>query len=74
MEPNKFPHPIWHLVSTSNSVPTTDFTYGTPIEGMRPAVAGATPDPLAPGVKYRLLVQAGDLQIQHDFVPLARTR
>src|SRR2546425_1253317 len=23
---NKYPHPIWHLVSTSNSVPIKDFT------------------------------------------------
>jgi hypothetical protein len=74
METNKYPHPIWHLVSDSNSVPTTDFTYGVPIEGMHPDVAGATPDPLAPGVKYRLLIQAGALQLEHDFVPVARRR
>jgi hypothetical protein len=74
METNRYPHPIWHLVSKSNSVPTTDFAYGIPIVGMRPAVEGATPDPLQPGVKYRLLVQAGALKLEHDFVPGARTR
>ena len=41
IETNKFPHPIWHLLSESNSVPTKDFTYGASIQGMRPAVQGA---------------------------------
>ena len=40
---------------------------------MRPAVKGATPDPLEPGVKYRLLLQAGNLKAQDDFVPVPRT-
>ncbi len=74
IETNKYPHPIWHLVSESNSVPTADITYGVPIEGMRPAVQGATPDPLQPGVKYRLLLQASALKLEHDFMPVARTR
>ena len=74
METNKYPQPIWHLISDSNSVPTADLTYGVPIEGMRPAVQDAIPDPLQPGVKYRLLLQAGALKLEHDFVPVARTR
>ena len=74
IETNKYPHPIWHLISNSNSVPTADFAYGVPIEGMRPAVQDATPDPLQPGVKYRLLIEAGALKLEHDFVPVARTR
>ena len=73
-ETKKYPQPIWHLISDSNSVPTADVTYGVPIEGMRPAVQGATPDPLAPGVKYRLLIKAGGLKLEHDFVPVARPR
>ena len=72
IETNKYPHPIWHLVSKSNSVPVTDFTYGCSIGGMEPAVKGATPDPLEPGVKYRLLVEAGSLKLQHDFEPVGR--
>ena len=39
---------------------------------MRPAVKGATPDPLEPGVKYRLLIKAGALKLEHDFVPVAQ--
>ena len=74
IETNKYPHPIWYLISDSNSVPTADFTYGCSIGGMRPAVQGATPDPLEPGVAYRLLVEAGPLKLQHDFVPVARSR
>ena len=72
IETNKYPHPIWYLISDSNSVPVESFTYGTPIQGMRPAVPGATPDPLEPGVKYRLLIEAGALKLQDDFEPVAR--
>jgi hypothetical protein len=67
IETNKYPHPIWHLISDSNSVPTKDFVYGMPIRGMRPSVKGATADPLEPGVNYRLLIEAGPLKAEHDF-------
>jgi hypothetical protein len=40
---------------------------------MRPAVKGATPDPLAPGVNYRLIIEAGNLKAEHDFTPVPRT-
>jgi hypothetical protein len=73
IETNKFPHPIWELVSDSNSVPIEDWSYAMPIRGMHPAVKGATPDPLEPGVKYRLLLAAGKLKAQDDFVPEPRT-
>ncbi len=59
---NKYAHPIWHLVSESNSVPTKAFVYGMNIEGMHPKVPGARPDPLQPGVAYRLFVDAGELK------------
>jgi hypothetical protein len=36
---------------------------------MRPAVKGAVAEPLRPGVKYRLLIQAGSEKAEHDFVP-----
>jgi hypothetical protein len=74
IETNKYPQPIWHLVSDSNSVPVKDLVYGVPIRGMRPSVKGATPDPLVPGVKYRLLIEAGAVKAEHDFEPVARTR
>jgi hypothetical protein len=73
IETNRYPHPIWHLVSNSNSVPTKDLMYGMSIQGMRPAVKGATPDPLEPGVNYRLLIEAGSLRAEHDFTPVPRT-
>lgn len=73
IETNKYPHPIWELVSDSNSVPTAEWSYGMLVRGMRPAVKGATPDPLEPGVKYRLLIQAGKVKAQEDFVPVSRT-
>jgi len=73
-ETNKYPHTLWRLVSESNSVPVKDFIYGMPIRGMRPEVKGATADPLEPGVKYRLLIEAGSAKAEHDFVAVARTR
>jgi len=73
MQTNKYPRPIWHLISESNSVPTRDFVYGAPIRGMHPAITDATPDPLEPGAAYRLVVEAGNFKGQHDFVPIART-
>jgi hypothetical protein len=69
IETNKYPHPILSLVSDSNSVPIESWAYGWPIRGMRPSVKGATPDPLEPGVAYRLIIEAGKLKAQHDFVP-----
>ena len=64
---NKYPHPIWELVSDSNSIPTKGFSYGMPIPGMRPSVPGARPDPLEPNVKYRLFVEADSRKGEHDF-------
>lgn len=72
-ETNKYPPPVWYLVSDSNSVPIKQFTYGMQIQGMRPAYKETHADPLAPGVKYRLLVEAGSQKIQHDFVTEPRT-
>lgn len=73
IETNKYPQPIWHVVSDSNSVPTKAFTYGQRIPGMRPAIKGSAPAPLEPGGKYRLFVEAGAQKAQHDFVPLPAT-
>ncbi len=64
---NKYPHPIWELVAQSNSVPTREFAYGETIRGMQPRVPGARPDPLGPGVKYRLFVETALLKVEHDF-------
>lgn len=64
---NKYAHPVWELVTKSNSIPTQAFFYGVPIRGMHPPDKGASPDPLAPNVPYRLFVQAGTLTGEHDF-------
>jgi len=64
---NKYPRPLWHMISSSNSIPTKGFVYGMDVLGMRPAVNGATADPLDPSQTYRLLVEAGSLKAQHDF-------
>lgn len=73
LETNKYPKPIWYLVSESNSVPIKEFTYGMRIRGMHPALKGSQPNPLEPGVTYRLFVQVGKKRAEHDFVPQPRT-
>jgi hypothetical protein len=64
---NKYAHPVWHLISESNSVPVKSFAYGAPIRGMHPPVRGAQADPLQPGVTYRLLLKAGEVGGEYDF-------
>jgi hypothetical protein len=73
LQTNKYPLPLWHLVSDSNSVPIKAFTYGMRIQGMRPAVEGVRPVPLEPGESYRLFIEAGPVKEQHDFTPVARS-
>jgi hypothetical protein len=67
LQTNKFAQPVWHLVSDEGSDDVREFTYGQKINGMDPAVAGARPEPLQPGVTYRLFVAAGKVRGQHDF-------
>ena len=67
LKTNKYAHPVWHLVSASNSVPTKGFVYGMRIKGMQPKVPNAQPDPLLPDVTYRLLLEAGDIKGEYDF-------
>ncbi len=59
--------PLWHLVSDSNSVPIKAFTYGQPVRGMKPAVAGVRADPLTNGVTYLLIVEADKFKGEHHF-------
>jgi hypothetical protein len=72
LQTNQFAPPIWALVSDSNSLPIKEFTYGMRIPGMHPALKGVSPDPLEPGVTYRLFVQAGKEKLTHDFTPEPR--
>lgn len=73
LQTNKYPHPVWSLISDSNSVPVSSFPYGLTLRGMRPAIKGARAEPLQPGVNYRLLIEAGRNKAEHDFVPTAKT-
>ncbi len=67
LETNRFAHPLWHLVSDSNSVPVKSITYGVPIRGMRPEVKGAQADMLEAGVPYRLLIETPEQQATYNF-------
>jgi hypothetical protein len=67
LQTNKFAQPVWHLVSKSNSVPLHLFAYGQEIRGMRPAIEGLRPEPVQPGISYRLFVTATKGRGQQDF-------
>jgi len=64
---NRFAHPLWNLISDSNSVPTKGFLYGMDVPGMRSSVKGVSAEPLNPTLKYRLLIEAGPAKAEHDF-------
>jgi hypothetical protein len=68
LKTNKYAHPIWELVSASNSAPRRAFSYGENIQGMKPPRDGMKPDPLETNVYYRLFVEAGNIKGEHDFV------
>lgn len=69
IETNKYAVPIWRIISDSNSVPTSSFNYGGYIKGMRPEAKGTRPEPLQPGIKYRLTVVTDkNLEAHHDFL------
>jgi hypothetical protein len=67
LQTNKLAQPVWHLVSDEGSDDVDHFIYGQKINGMDPAVADARPEPLQPGVTYRLFVAAGKVRGQQDF-------
>jgi hypothetical protein len=67
LQTNKLAQPVWHLVSDEGSDDMDHFFYGEKINGMDPAVEGARPETLQPGVTYRLFVTAGKTKGQHDF-------
>jgi len=69
---NKYAHPLWHLESSSNSVFASSFNYGERLRGMTPKVKGAAPDPLEPGITYRLLVKTDKEEATHDFSTTTR--
>jgi len=64
---NKYTLPTWALVSKPGSSPTDGFAYGMAVPGMSPTRAQLDPDPLEPGVEYRLMVAAGAAKGEHDF-------
>ena len=64
---NNLAQPVWHLVGDPSSDSINLLFYGQKIDGMSPAVAGSRPEPLQPGVTYRLFVAAGKARGQYDF-------
>jgi hypothetical protein len=64
---NKYAHPVWSVVSDSNSAPVITFAYGSRIRGMHPEVKGVEADPLVPGASYRVRIKAGAEKGERDF-------
>jgi hypothetical protein len=68
---NKYPVPLWHLISDSNSVPTKAIMYGQAPRGMKPSIPRTRPEPLLPEIDYVLLLVAGSTRAQTN-VPTAQ--
>lgn len=64
---NKYPTPLWEVISDTHSVPTKVVDYGRTPRGMKPSVPRARPQPLEPGVEYVVIVEAGKLKAQTNF-------
>jgi hypothetical protein len=64
---NKYPTPLWHLISESNSVPIKAIMYGQAPKGMKPAVPRTRPEALLPDVDYVLMLEAGSTKSQTNF-------
>lgn len=67
LQTNQFAQPLWHLVGDPASPAINHFIYGQRIKGLAPAVKGSRPEPLQPGVTYRLFVAAGSVKGWRDF-------
>jgi hypothetical protein len=67
LETNKLALPLWHLVGDPSSDSINSFVYGQNLEGMAPPVNGLQPEPLQPGVMYRIFLTDGKIKGQHDF-------
>jgi hypothetical protein len=63
---NKEAHPLWHLVTKTNSPPVKAFFYGQHIKGME-SISGSRAEPLATNVDYLLLIEAGRRHGECDF-------
>jgi hypothetical protein len=59
--------PVWNLVADGNPALTRAFLYGQHIKGMKSALASDSPDPLTPGVIYRIFVSSGKLTASLNF-------
>lgn len=64
---NKFPTPLWHMVSEVGSPPQKSIIYGLPIKNMKPFLPRARPQPLLPKVQYVLQIEAGKAKGQTNF-------
>jgi hypothetical protein len=64
---NKYPHELWHLVADGKPAPVTDFFYGAVVPGMKPKIAGIAPEPLQPGINYRIILESPKLKGEKDF-------
>ncbi len=67
MKTNKYPTPVWHMISEKGSPPMKSLIYGFRVKNMKPAIPRSRPQPLLPDVKYVLEVAAGDAKGQTNF-------
>jgi hypothetical protein len=74
LQTNGAPVTVWQLDKTkkaSNTPAIRGFPYGDPIDGLQPPPALSDPQPLVPGLPYRILVTSTRNQGERDFTPAA---
>ena len=65
---NRFPTPLWELISDSESRPVNFIEYGGRVpQGLKPAIPRAKPQALQPEVEYLFIVEAGKIKGQTNF-------
>ncbi|MEO7297332.1 MAG: hypothetical protein ABI042_02000 [Verrucomicrobiota bacterium] len=67
LKTNKYPHALWHLVSSSNSLPTKAVIYGIPVRGMQSEIPKMKPEKLQKNIPYVLLLEADEIKGQTKF-------
>jgi hypothetical protein len=70
---NANPHLLWYMVTTSNTPPVTDFSYGQPINGMHYFGNETKVEPLQPNEKYKVIIRSGKLIGTRDFMLESKT-
>lgn len=69
---NKYPRALWHVIEDGKSSPVKAISYGKPARGMKPAIPELEPEQLEANQEYVVMIEAGGIKAQTNFVARAR--